>query len=126
MSLETEVENLNELLKNLETIGGIIGTCLVKNNGILITSRLPRDIDSRRFGAMAATMFASIETATSTFENNNINSLTVEFGNDCQLIILKATDQILFVSLIDLNVNLGLILIEIEETIKNIKELFER
>jgi len=125
MSLKIDIENLNDLLMNLESTSGIFGTCLVRNNGIIITSRLSTDIDSRKFGAMAATMFASIETATKTLENTNINSLTVEFTNEYQLIVLKAAEQILLVALIGLNVNLGLILIEIEETIKKIKETLE-
>ncbi|MFX0071130.1 MAG: hypothetical protein ACFFAO_08570, partial [Candidatus Hermodarchaeota archaeon] len=49
-----------------------------------------------------------------------INNLTVELGKDYQLIVLKINDQMILVSLLDLNVNLGLILIEIEETIKKI------
>lgn len=125
MSLKIDIENLNDLLMNLESTSGIFGTCLVRNNGIIIISRLSTDIDSRKFGAMAATMFASIETATNTLENTNINSLTVEFTNEYQLIVLKAAEQILLVALIGLNVNLGLILIEIEETIKKIKETLE-
>ncbi len=125
MSLKIDIGNLNDLLMSLESTSGIFGTCLVRNNGIIITSRLSTDIDSRKFGAMAATMFASIETATKTLENTDINSLTVEFTKDYQLIVLKAAEQILLVALIGLNVNLGLILIEIEETIKKIKETLE-
>ncbi len=124
MSLQNKNENLNDLLKNLESISGIIGSCLVKNNGILITSRLPREIDSRKFGALAATMFGSMETATSNL-GDNIYNLTVEFSNNCQLIVLKVSEQMLIVSLMDLNVNLGVILIEIDETIKNIKDLIK-
>jgi len=123
MSLETNANDLNDLLMNLEAIDGIVGLCLVKNNGIVVTTRLPSDIDNRKFGALASTMFASMEMAASSFNNNNINSLTVEFTQNYQVIVLRATNQMLIVSLIDLNANLGLILIEIEETIKNIKEL---
>ncbi len=124
MSLQNKNENLNDILKNLESISGIIGSCLVKNNGLLIASRLPREIDSRKFGALAATMFGSMETATSNL-GNNIYNLTVEFSNNCQLIVLKVSEQMLIVSLMDLNVNLGVILIEIDETIKNIKDLIK-
>ena len=123
MSSESKIEDLHGLLMNLEVISGIIGTAIVRSNGLLITSRLPRDIDDRKFGAMAATMFGAIETAINTLETTKINNLTVELGTEYQLIVLKITDQIILVSLLDLNVNLGLILIEIEETIKKIKEI---
>ena len=123
MSSESKIEDLHGLLMNLEVISGIIGTAIVRSNGLLITSRLPRDIDDRKFGAMAATMFGAIETAINTLETTKINNLTVELGTEYQLIVLKITDQIILVSLLDLNVNLGLILIEIEETIKKIKDI---
>ena len=123
MSSESRTEELHDLLMNLEVISGIIGTAIVKSNGLLITSRLPRDIDDRKFGAMAATMLGAVETATSALGTTDINNLTVELGDDYQLIVMKATDQIILVSLLDLNVNLGLILIEIEETIKKIKNI---
>jgi predicted regulator of Ras-like GTPase activity (Roadblock/LC7/MglB family) len=123
MSLESKSEDLHGILINLEVISGIIGTAIVKSNGLLIASRLPRDIDDRKFGAMAATMFGAIETAINTLGTTKINNLTVELGTEYQLIVLKITDQIILVSLLDLNVNLGLILIEIEETIKKIKDI---
>ncbi|MFX1488844.1 MAG: roadblock/LC7 domain-containing protein, partial [Promethearchaeota archaeon] len=98
---------------------------LVNRNGLLVASRLPRDIDDRKFCAMAATMFGAIETATLTLGSNNVNSLTVEF-NEFQLIIVGVNKQIILVSLLELNTNLGLVFIEIEETIKNINKIINR
>ena len=126
ISLEDRARNLNEILKNLETTAGIIGTCLVKSNGLLITSRLPRDLDHRKIGAMAATMFGAIENATSTLETNDkVYNLTIEL-DDYQLMIIDVGRDIIFASLIELNVNLGLIIIEIEETIRKIKNIINK
>ena len=123
LSIENNVRKLNDILKNLETISGIIGTCLVKTNGLLITSRLPRDLDHRKIGAMSATMFGAMENASSAFGGNEkLNSLTIEL-DEYQLMVIEAGKDMIFASLIDLNVNLGLILIEIEETIKKIKNM---
>ena len=119
------IENLNKELERLENVGDIIGTAIVNRNGLLICSKLPIDIDERKFSALAATMFEAIETATSTFEVTQVNNLTVEF-KDYQLIVVGADDNIILVSLLDLNINLGLIFIEIEETIKNIKKILNR
>lgn len=118
---DLKVQSIDKELEKLENIGGIIGTAIVKRNGLLISSKLPRDIDERKFGAMAATMYEAIEAAVSTLEKNQISHLTVEF-NEYQLIIVAVDDNIILVSLMDLNINLGLILIEIEESIKNIKK----
>lgn len=113
---------LNKELKKLETIGGIIGTAIVNRNGILVFSNLPEGINDRKFGANAATMFGAIETATNALRNEIVNNITIEF-NDCQIIALGAGEQLILVALIELNINIGLVLIELEEIIKNIKKI---
>ncbi len=120
-----KVQNLHKELEKLEGISDIIGTALVNRNGLLIASKLPRDIDDRKFCAMAATMFGAIETAASAIGSKFVDNLTVEF-NDFQLIIMGAEQQLILVSLLNLNTNLGLIFIEIEETIKNVKKMLNR
>jgi predicted regulator of Ras-like GTPase activity (Roadblock/LC7/MglB family) len=113
---------LNKELKRLEAIGGIIGTAIVNKNGLLVFSNLPGSIDERKFGANAATMFDAIETAINLLKNEIVNNMTVEF-NDCQIIALGAGEQLILVTLIELNVNMGLILIELEEIIKTVKKI---
>ncbi len=121
-----KIESLNKELKELETRSGIIGSAIVNRNGLLITSRLPRDFDHRKIGAMAATMFGAIETASTALgSNERVYNLTIEL-EDYQLIVLNANDDIIFTSLIDLNVNLGLVLIEIEETLKKIRNIVKK
>ena len=120
-----KVQNLFKELEKLEGISDIIGTALVNRNGLLIASKLPRDIDDRKFCAMAATMFGAIETAASTIGSKFVDNLTVVF-NDFQLIIMGADNQLILVSLLNLNTNLGLLFIEIEETIKNVKKILDR
>ena len=121
----SKIESLNKELKKLGATEGIIGSAIVNRNGLLITSRLTRDIGARKFGAMTATMFGAIETATTTLGSDKVHNLVVEL-NDCQIIVLGASEKIIIASLVDLNINLGLILIEMEETIKKIKEIWLR
>jgi predicted regulator of Ras-like GTPase activity (Roadblock/LC7/MglB family) len=122
---ELETQSLRKELEKLEGITDIKGTALVNRNGLLISSRLPRDVDDRKFCAMAATMFGAIETAASTIESNIVNNLTVEFSN-FQLIIMEVDEHMILVSSLNINTNLGLIFIEIEEAIKNIKKILKR
>ena len=120
-----EIQILQKELEKLGGISDIIGTALVKRNGLLVSSRLPRDVDDRKFCAMAATMFGAIKTAASTIGSNKVDNLTVEFS-DFQLIIMETTENMILVSLLNLNVNLGLIFIEIEEGVKNIKKILNK
>jgi predicted regulator of Ras-like GTPase activity (Roadblock/LC7/MglB family) len=119
------IDRFNKELERLENFSEIIGVAIVKRNGLLISSILPRDIDERKLGALAATMFEAIETAASSLEVNQIKNLTVEY-QDYQFIIMEIDHEAILISLIDLDANLGLIFIEIEESIKNIKNIIQK
>lgn len=113
------LENLGKELEKLELVNGIIGAAIVNRNGLTIISNLPRNIDNRKFGAMAATTFGAMESAISTIDNTVVN-ITVE-SIDYLLIMLSVDENTIIVSLVDRNVDLGLIFIEIEECLKKVK-----
>ena len=118
-----KIEQVNRELKNLEKMGtAIVGAALVNRNGLLLTSRLPMDIDGRKFGAMAATMFNAMDTAAETLKNNKFYNITAEYNN-YQVIALPANKDMIFVTLLHLNINLGLNLIEIEESVNRIQQI---
>ena len=118
-----KIDNITKELDKLELVNGIIGTAVVNRNGLTIISRLPRDIDDRKFGAMAATMFEAMETATTTLKDKIFN-LTVEF-DEYQLFVCVLNAKIIFVSLLELKIDLGIVLIEVEECSKIIQKLLE-
>ncbi len=119
-----KVENFSKELDKLILVGGFIGIAIVNRNGLTILSNLPRNFDELKFGAMAATMFGAMETAISTFSDKLVN-ITAEF-NDSQLIIFGVDEEVIIVSLVDLNIDLGLIFIEIEECLKNLQNYRKR
>jgi len=118
-----KINAINKELDKLELVNGIIGTAIVNRNGLTIISRLPRDIDDRKFGAMAATMFEAMETATTVLKDKVLN-LTVEF-DDYQLIVYALDTEAILVSLLEVKIDLGIALIEIEECIKTIQKVLE-
>lgn len=115
------IDRVNEELRKLEFTSGIIGTALVQKNGLLITSRLPRDIDERKFGAMAATIYGAFETAIKHIDKETINHITIELEG-YQLIVMRVKNLVL-ISLLELNKNLAIAFIEMEHTIKKLKNI---
>jgi len=111
------IGNLRKELDKLELVN--IQAALVNRNGLTILSNLPRNVDKRKFGAMGAALLGAMESAISTFSDSIIN-ITVEFY-DYQIIIVGINDELIIVSLAELNVDLGLIFIEIEECVKSIQ-----
>ncbi|MFX1413076.1 MAG: roadblock/LC7 domain-containing protein [Promethearchaeota archaeon] len=113
------LENLSKELEKLELVTGIIGAAIVNRNGLTIISNLPRNIDDRKFGAMAATTFGAMESAISTIDDKLVD-ITVEYI-DYLLVMLSIDENTIIVSLVDRNIDLGLIFIEIEECLKKVK-----
>ena len=118
-----KIDDITRELDKLILVNGIIGTAIVNRNGLTVVSRLPRNIDSRKFGAMAATMFEAMETAATTLKDRVLN-ITVEF-DEYQLVVYVLNSEIIFVSLLELKLDLGIVLIEIEECGKIIQKLLK-
>ncbi|GAH46540.1 unnamed protein product [marine sediment metagenome] len=116
-----QIEKLSKELIKLETVLGIIGIVLVNRNGLTITSRVPRTINEKKMGALAATMFEAMETAIEEL-NEDIINITVEY-DEYQLVVMGATNQVILVTLIEYNIDLGITLIEVEETLNIIQDL---
>ncbi|MBD3254816.1 MAG: hypothetical protein GF383_06970 [Candidatus Lokiarchaeota archaeon] len=120
MSLSSKKERINYLLQNLDYINGIIGTGVVEKNGLLVTSHLPVDVDKRELAAMTATMFGAMETAVSSLQESKVHNLMVDFDS-FKLIVISNGNYIL-TCLVEKDVNLGLIMIEMEEIVRKLKD----
>lgn len=118
-----QVDGINKELAKFELIGGILGVAVVDENGLTIISRLQRSIDERKFGAMAATIQGAMETAVIPLKEDLLN-LTIEYENS-QIIIMSFNTKIVLVILIEMEVDLGFILLEMEEILKNINRIIE-
>ena len=119
-----DIALLKHELNKISSTLGIIGCALVERNGLAITSELPRTINEKTLGAMTATMFEAMESAVPDKEKKVAN-LTVEY-EDYEIFITKVNDQVLFIGLIEYNIDLGLLLIEIEEFIEKISKFLEK
>lgn len=117
-----EIENLNKELSVLDSVSGIRGTAIVNRNGLLRTSRLPRDIDERKFGAMVATIYGALNTAVLTIKGESFQNLIVEYEQH-QVVALDINETFMILALLDLEINFGLALIEIEEVINRIRTI---
>ena len=122
---EENYRKLAKKLRNLERFdAAIVGAAIVHRNGLLIASRLPLDIDDRKFGAMVAALLNGMESAIDSFKNKKIRHITVEM-DQTQILILSIDDDLFLASLIEMECNFGLILVELEEFIKKIEPIIQ-
>jgi len=116
---------LAKKLRNLERFDvAIVGAAIVHRNGLLIASRLPLDIDDRKFGAMVAALLNGMESAMESLNNKKIRHITVEM-DQTQILILSIDKDLFLATLMEIECNFGLILVELEEFIKKIEPIIQ-
>lgn len=117
----TNQDIIEKELLYLNQIDGVIGSALVEYNGILIASELPRDYKEREILAMSATLFGATENAVANIDDTKIFKIIVDI-NGRSWIVVNA-EEYLFLIMIKKKADMGLILIEVEESIRKLKSL---
>lgn len=72
-------ENIEEQLDNLNNTDGVRGSLVVRQDGLLIASKLNNDdINEDQVGAMTASTLGSGETASDSLQLGDVKGITVE------------------------------------------------
>ena len=94
----------------------------MSRNGILITSNAPGD--ARTFAAMAATVLGAAEITAEGLDREVPKRMIVESRHG-RLIIMGAGRKMLLVALVELNANLGMLLMQLDRTVEEIVKIVE-
>jgi predicted regulator of Ras-like GTPase activity (Roadblock/LC7/MglB family) len=124
MMAETKGEKLTMSLKKVAAVGGVVGAAIVARNGLLITSELPRDVDERRLGAMTATMMGAVETTGMTLNKGSVRRVIAEVEH-ATIVAMGAGPKALIVCTAENSVNLGMLMLEMEEQAIHVKAILE-
>ena len=113
---------LDELLRQLATTGDVEASAVVRRDGLMIASNLPSKIDSRTVAAMTAALVGTAETCTAELQRGRFKTVIVE-GEMGKIVSVGAGDLAILVCLVKPVANLGLVLLAMDRTAKNIDEL---
>ncbi len=117
-----EKSELEDVLKELEKIGDIIGSAIVRRDGLLIASGLPSEVNARAVAAMAAAIVGTSETSTKELEIGEFQQVVVN-ASEGQYVVIGAGEEAILIALLRKNANIGLILLEMEKAAKKIEKL---
>jgi predicted regulator of Ras-like GTPase activity (Roadblock/LC7/MglB family) len=115
----TKEEDLKKILDDFESTGEIIGSAVVRRDGLMIISSLPREVNSKAVAAMAAAIVGTGETASKELSIGILNQVVVESANG-KLISIGAGTEAIFTSLVKAKANMGLVLMNMERSSKRI------
>ena len=117
-------ERLNEVLTDLKNVDGVESAVIATRDGLLIAANTLLGTHPETFAAMSATMLGAAETATNDLNNGSVKRIIVE-SEDCRMVAVGSGSKSLLVVLTEVNSGLGLILVELEKSARNIGEILK-
>jgi predicted regulator of Ras-like GTPase activity (Roadblock/LC7/MglB family)/type II secretory pathway predicted ATPase ExeA len=119
----TRLENLNKILKNLQTQSpGIEASALISEDGLMIASALSSDMDDTRVGGMTATLLNLGTRAATELRRGDVKEVIVR-GDEGYAVMVSAGRGVLLLVLASEDTKLGLIFFDMREAIKDINKI---
>ena len=122
--VETKKVKLDQILTKFMQVGQIKACGVVSTEGLLITSRMPPEMNERIVGALCSTIIASAETASSQMGTGDVSEVIVRTAEGT-LLLKPAGEKALVIALAEVEAQIGLITVEIELRAKQVQEILE-
>ncbi len=119
----SKIEQINTTLRDLEDrVSDIIGSAVIRTNGLVISSALPPESNERMLAAMSAALLGTSKRSAEALFKGSFMSLNLELdkGN----MFLMQAGRVILVAITKKNPNIGLLTLEMEETSKKLTTLF--
>jgi predicted regulator of Ras-like GTPase activity (Roadblock/LC7/MglB family) len=117
------VENLNKVLRHLQSGSpDVEASALISDDGLMIASALPTEIDETRVAGMSATLLSLGVRAATELGRGGVNEVIVR-GERGYVVMLSAGRGVLLLTLASENAKLGLIFFDMREAIGQIAHI---
>lgn len=119
----SRVENLNKVLKKLQSeTQGIEASALISEDGLMIASALPQDMDETRIGGMSATLLNLGTRAATELRRGEVQEVIVR-GEAGSAVMISAGRGTMLLVLATHSTPLGLIFFDMREALKSISNI---
>ena len=121
----SKVEEVTKILQDLEgKVSDVIGSAVIRTNGLVIASALPSEANERMIAAMSAALLGTSKRSAEALFNGNFISLNLELDKGNMFLI--GAGRVILVAITRKEPNIGLITLEMEDTSKKINEIFKQ
>lgn len=119
----SRVDNLNKVLKRLQSGSpDVEASALISDDGLIIASVLPQDIDETRVAGMSATILSLGLRAAAELGRGNVEEVIVR-GDQGYAVMLSAGRGVLLLTLANENAKLGLIFFDMREAATEVRQI---
>jgi predicted regulator of Ras-like GTPase activity (Roadblock/LC7/MglB family) len=120
----SKIDELTNILQELEgKVADIIGSAVIRTNGLVIASALPSESNERMIAAMSAALLGTSKRSAEALFNGNFKSLNLELDKGNMFLI--GAGRVILVAITSKEPNIGLVTLEMEDTSKKINEIFK-
>ena len=110
---------LNEFERNVPHVEA---TAVVSTDGLVIASRLPKEVEEDRVGAMGAAILSISTRSGSELERGDMERVLIE-GSSGYLLIRSIADVAILVCLVDKDVRLGMLFYECKNCVDKLSKI---
>ncbi len=119
----SRVENLNRILRSLQTSSPDVEACaLISEDGLIIASALPQHVDEARVGAMTATLSSLGVRAATELERGEVQEVLVR-GSQGYAAMMNASAGTLLLCLASKQAKLGLLFLDMRRAIEDVRKV---
>jgi len=108
------------ILKRINRIGGVRGTMIVANDGIIIAEDIAGSEDSNTLGAVASSVVSTLCGALDRLKEGAFSRFVMT-GSDGKVVLLVVREAILL-TLVQKDANMGMVLVELKDSSIELKE----
>ncbi|NVM54574.1 MAG: roadblock/LC7 domain-containing protein [Candidatus Helarchaeota archaeon] len=120
----SKIDEVKNILKDLEArVPDIIGSAIIRTNGLLIASALPSEANERMVAAMSAALLGTSKRTAEALFNGTFRSLSLEIDKGNMFLI--GAGRVILVGLTNKEPNIGLVTLEMEDSSKKVGQLFQ-
>jgi hypothetical protein len=124
---ENGLSKIDEVIKILEELEDknqdIIGSAVIRTNGLIVASALPSEANERMIAAMSAALLGTSKRTAEALFQGDFKSLQLEI--DKGTMFLMRAGRVILVVITEKEPNIGLITLEMENTSKKVSEIFK-
>ncbi|MHA1357556.1 MAG: roadblock/LC7 domain-containing protein [Candidatus Helarchaeota archaeon] len=120
----SKIDDVKRILNDLESrVPDIMGSAVIRTNGLLIASALPSEANERMVAAMSAALLGTSKRTAEALFNGSFRSLSLEIDKGNMFLI--GAGRVILVALTNKEPNVGLVTLEMEDCSKKVAELFQ-
>ncbi|MFW9988735.1 MAG: roadblock/LC7 domain-containing protein [Candidatus Odinarchaeota archaeon] len=120
----SKIEEVTKILQELEDkVTDIIGSAVIRTNGLVIASALPGESNERMIAAMSAALLGTSKRSAEALFNGSFKSLNLELDKGNMFLI--SAGRVILVAITQKEPNIGLVTLVMEDTSNKINNIFK-